>query len=492
MAKLADALDLGSSGATLESSSLSVRTILKILIIGKALEKVFNQLEGCERELVVTLTADELKPHYEKAYNKARPTIDIKGFRKGRVPLGVIKKYFGPQIEADAHQDIIGEVFSKLTQDDEVVVVGQPGLTNIEMEENGAIKFTVKFETLPEIELKDYKSLTIDEPVHAVEEDEIQKELENIALNHGKFEEADEVTDDKFSVTLSMLEVDKDNNEPVEGATEQPANIFMANPNLLPVIKRNLEGAKIDHTFVFTPSEDDPNAPAKYFRARVSHIQKLVPVEMTDEWVKDYTRGKFDKFDDFKSEIGFNIQDQWDKRSRAEMENQIIDQLIDMHDEFAVPESVVEEVMKSMVEDMKKRYAQQPEIANMITLENMRGNLQPAAERNVRWEIIRGRIIEKEMIKLEDHDIEDIVESEAERLKRDKATVKEMVLNNANIHNSLLVKKVMDFLMDFAETNDVPFEEYEKRMQTEDMLNQMSYLDDVNEEGEEVENKDEE
>jgi FKBP-type peptidyl-prolyl cis-trans isomerase (trigger factor) len=128
----------------------------------------------------------------------------------------------------------------------------------------------------------------------------------------------------------------------------------------------------------------------------------------------------------------------------------------------------------------------------MITLENMRGNLQPAAERNVRWEIIRGRIIEKEMIKLEDHDIEDIVESEAERLKRDKATVKEMVLNNANIHNSLLVKKVMDFLMDFAETNDVPFEEYEKRMQTEEMLNQMSYLDDVNEEGEEVENKDEE
>ncbi len=453
------------------------------------MEKIFNQLEGCERELIVTLTADELKPHYDKAYAKARPTIDIKGFRKGRVPLGVVKKYFGDQIEAEAHQDIIGEVFSKLTQEDEIAVVGQPGLTNIEPAEEGGIKFTVKFETLPEIELKDYKSLSIEEPVHAVEEEEIQEELDKVATNNGTFADADEVTDDNYNVMLSLIEVDKDTKEPLEGATEQPANIFLAQPQVLPVIKKNLEGAKVDHTFVFTPHEDDENAPEKYFQATVTQIKKLIPAELTDEWVKEYTQGKFDKFEDFKAEIGFGMQDQWDKRSRQEMENQIIDKLIDLHDEFAVPSSVVDEVIKSMVEDMQKRYAQQPEMANFITVESMGENLRPAAERNVRWEIIRTRIIEKEMIKLEDHDIEDIVESEATRLKRDKATVKEMVLNNPNIHNSLLIKKVMDFLMDFTETNDVPFEEYEERMNAEAMMSQMADQDD---EESEVESDDKE
>ncbi len=438
------------------------------------MEKIINQLEGCERELIVTLTADELKPHYDKAYVKARPTIDIKGFRKGRVPLGVIKKYFGPQIEADAHQDIIGEVFSKLTQEDEIAVVGQPGLTNIEPAENGGIKFTVKFESLPEIELKDYKSLSIDEPVHAVGDEEIQEQLDQIAIDHGTFEDAEEVTDENFHVMMNMIELDKETKEPIEGAQEQPANVLLSNPQVLPVIKKNLEGAKVEHTFVFSPNEDDENAPEKYFRATVTEIKKLIPAELTDEWVKDFTQGRFDKFADFKSEIGFNLQDQWDKRSRQEMENQIIDQLIDLHDEFAVPQTVVDEVIKSMVEDMKKRYAQQPEMANFITVESMGENLKPAAERNVRWEIIRTRIIEKEMIKLEDHDIEDIVEAEAERLKRDKATVKDMVLRNPHIHNTLLIKKVMDFLMDFTETNDVPFEDYEKRMQAEAMMSQVA------------------
>lgn len=438
------------------------------------MEKIFNQLEGCERELIVTLTADELKPHYDKAYKKARPTIDIKGFRKGRVPLGVIKKYFGPQIEADAHQEIIGEVFSKLTQEDEIAVVGQPGLTNIEPVEEGGLKFTVKFETVPEIELKDYKSLSIEEPVHAVTDEEIQEQLDQIAMDSGKLEEAEEVTDDKFNVFMNMVELDSETKEPIEGAAEQPANVFLANPQVLPVIKKNLEGAKVGHTFDFSPHEDDENAPEKYFRATVTEVKKLVPAEMTDEWVSEYTQGRFDKFADFKSEIGFNLQDQWDKKTRQEMENQIIDQLIDMHDEFAVPESVVNEVIASMVEDMKKRYAQQPEMANMITVENMGENLRPAAERNIRWEIIRTRIVEKEMIKLEDHDIEDIVEAEAERLKRDKASVKDMVLRNPHIHNTLLIKKVMDFLMDFTETNDVPFEEYEKRMQTEAMMGQIA------------------
>ncbi len=453
------------------------------------MEKIFNQLEGCERELIVTLTEDELKPHYDKAYNKARPTIDIKGFRKGRVPLGVIKKYFGAQIEADAHQEIIGEVFSKLTQEDEISVVGQPGLTNIEPAENGGVKFTVRFESVPEIELKDYKSLSIEEPVHAVEDSEIQEQIDQLAMDSGSFEEADEVTDEKFNVFMDMIELDKETKEPIEGAVEQPANVFLANPQVLPVIKKNLEGAKVGHTFEFSPNEDDENAPEKYFRATVKEIKKLIPVEMTDEWVKEYTQGRFDKYEDFRAEIGFNMQDQWDKRSRQEMENQIIDQLIDLHDEFAVPKTVTDEVIKSMVEDMKKRYAQQPEMANFITVESMGENLRPSAERNVRWEIIRTRIIEKEMIKLEDHDIEDIVEAEAERMKRDKASVKEMVLNNPHIHNSLLVKKVMDFLMDFTETNDVPFEEYEKRMNAEAMMSQMA---DQAEEEETIESEDKE
>ena len=83
------------------------------------MEKNIKQLEGCFQEIEITLSKEELQPHYEEAYKKARPHIVLQGFRKGKVPLNMVKKIYGKQIEADANQDIISDVFGNVAKEEE-------------------------------------------------------------------------------------------------------------------------------------------------------------------------------------------------------------------------------------------------------------------------------------------------------------------------------------------------------------------------------------
>ena len=143
------------------------------------MEKELKKIDECTRELTITLTTDELQPHYEKAYKAMQPKVNLEGFRKGRVPISMIKKMYGKGIEADADQDLINDLFRNYTQEENIQVLGTPTLKNLDKDDKG-IKYIIEFETLPTITLKDYKGVAIDEPVHTVTDQEVQDELEYI------------------------------------------------------------------------------------------------------------------------------------------------------------------------------------------------------------------------------------------------------------------------------------------------------------------------
>lgn len=421
------------------------------------MEKQINELEGCKRELSIELTKDELQPYYDNAYKKARPDIEIKGFRKGKVPMNMIKKLFGAKIEAEAEEEIIGEVFQNVAREDKLQILGQPSLTDIKREDDG-LQFKLVYETLPDFEPAEYKGIQIDEPVHAVTEEEIEEEINRILTHNGSFENDSVVRDEQYVVQLKLREIDQETQVPVLGQEPQDVNVYLADQTVLPELKRNLLEAEISHTFTFNPSSSDPNAPDKWYKVTVEEIQKLIPAELTTEFVKKHSGEKFETAEDFKEEIGFRLQEQWDEKSRQHMENDLIDKIIDANSDVPVPEGVVRKVMENMVEDLKKRYENVPS-AKDLTVDQMENDLRPIAERNVRWEVVRNRIIDKEGLSLEEHDIDPIVEAEAKRQNTDKNALKQAFLQNENLIMNILAKKVMDFLLDFAITNEIEFEE---------------------------------
>ncbi len=423
------------------------------------MEKEIKQIDDCKRELTISLTTEELQPHYEKAYKNMQPKVNLEGFRKGKVPIKMIKKMYGPGIEADTDQNLVNDLFRNYTQEENVQVLGSPVLKDIDKSED-KITYVVEFETLPTITLKDYKGIPIDEPVHTVTDNEVEEELEYILAQNGDMEDAEQVTDEQHVIKVEMAEILSEDGKELSEPNE--TDVYLADKNILPELKEELLNTKIGDSFDYSPTAEDAN-PAikdKNFKVTVKKIQKLTPAELSDEFVEKITNGRITKAEELKDEINFNLQDEWDKKTRELVETQIVNNLVDTND-IPAPEQLVNQVVGQMLQDVKQRFENNPEIANKDD-ETLKEELKPNAERSVKWELARNQIIENEGIELEDYDIDPIVEKEAKRYGQDPEQMKQILAQNPNFLTKILSKKVLDFVLDFAIINEVDYETHEK------------------------------
>jgi len=418
------------------------------------LEKKITQLDGCEKEIEITLTKNEIRPFIEKAYFEAQPKVELKGFRKGKVPMSVVKMHFGKQLEFEAKQDASNDFFQKIIKEENIKVVNQPVLKDINEDENGAV-FTIVFEAIPEFELAEYHGLSIEEPVHRVTDEEIQHELLHMQINQAEIKPAEEAVNEMYVVKFSYRNVDEATGLPLLGESVKESQVFLHNHDIYPALRDKFIGLKVGDSFNYLPAPNDMFPPNQTVNITINGVEEVIPKELNDDFANQSSEGRFQTVEDLKTEIGFQLQEQWDSRSREQMEMQIMDTLVKLHD-FANPPSFVATVLKEMAENFKERYKQYSGVDNLNS-EEIAAELMPQDENRVKWEIIKSKIIEKEDLKIEDYDIDQFVETEAAKLNIDKQIIRMAVERNENIKENMLSKKVMDFLIDFAVTSEVEF-----------------------------------
>ena len=148
------------------------------------METKVNKISDKEREVEVTLDYEEIKEDIDKAYQKERKNISMDGFRKGKVPMGMIKKMYGEAIEYKASEDIASNKFWDAVKQENLEPVGQPALTDLDFQMGEQLNFKVKFEVIPEIEVDNYKDLEVEKPVFNVTDEMVEKEVDHMFLGN--------------------------------------------------------------------------------------------------------------------------------------------------------------------------------------------------------------------------------------------------------------------------------------------------------------------
>ncbi len=428
------------------------------------MERKILKTENGIQELEIIIEDEKFQEFYNIAYNKIKNEINLPGFRKGKVPFHIVKKQFGGLLREHAIEEAAQSSFETAVEEDKIHLISRPELLNIDMN-NGVVKFHFSYGVYPEVILNEYKGLTIDEPVHTVTEEEIEVRIQEILKSEGVFEESEIVEDEDYVVGLTFHTLDNETKEPIADIEPFEDNLYLGNPradrNLVDIIIGRKKGESFEYVVEHDqPHDEHQHEPGEthqhYYNLELRDVQKLVPAELTDEFVKNYTKEKFDNIDDFKEDVEFGLQEEWDKKCRAAVEDQIVAKLIENND-IATPEQFVQNAINIMSENFKKQYGK---AADKIDMNLFKDEFRPMAIRNVQWELIRNRIIEQENIELEDYDIDSIVDTEAQRLNKDREDVKKMILQNENFKMQILNKKVIDFVLDFAVTNEVPYEDY--------------------------------
>jgi trigger factor len=401
-----------------------------------------------ERELEVTVTASELAPHFEKAYQQYRKKIEIRGFRKGKAPLEMVKRIYGETIEHESLDAVANELYQKVAEEKNLKTIGEPTLVDIDYKRGEALRFKIRYEVRPEIQLKDYKGLKVEKLIHRVTEKEVESEIERLRHINRTTREVDRVTDDQHILTVDLQEIDSAG-FPIVGKKNENVRLYLKDEALHPQLKGAVQ--KAEKGKEYRARLETTGGKEKHetnLLVKVKKVEKVDLPEFNDEFVSKITKGKVTATARFKENVQKDLEEFWRQDSERKLEDTIVAEIIRQHD-FTVPEGLIKYFLDTLVEEIRQ---QQPskKLPETFNEEEFRKENRAYAIYQAKWLLLKEKIIEAEHIAITDVDLERHAEDESKKTGIEKARLLNYYKSSKTVSSRLLSEKVMNFLKSHA------------------------------------------
>jgi trigger factor len=417
------------------------------------LEFKINELSASSKEIEVTLAYDEIKSDIDSEVKKQTKEISMPGFRKGKVPMAMLKKMYGDALEHEASEKVANTYFWKIAQEKHLHPVGQPQLSDIKLNPGADLFFKVQYEVMPKIEVKEYTGNTIEIPDLNVREEEIEQELKYILKSNSTNEPADIVGDDRnYIIKLELSRIDESGNS-FENSSPETFDVDLTNENVQPEIIEKSKGKKAGESFTFSFTNTQPvkNSEGKeenveekfYYNAFIKEIKKITTPELNEELIKKVTKDKLSSVDELKDGIKKDIQHYYDHQTEDLLRSKIITKIVEKND-FTPPSSLVANVLDDM---LKQEEEHAKKDGHRFDKKEAANRLQKFAEFEVKWFILKAEIEKKENISVSDDDLKELVQKDMEKtgLPEDKLM---NYYKSSNTTEKMLDKKLFTFLND--------------------------------------------
>lgn len=419
------------------------------------MELNIEQKEGLVREAVFILSNEELQPHFQKALESVQAEAQIDGFRKGKVPMNIVKAKFGKAIENEALQDIADERFRSAMKEREEPVAGVPILREATRTDDKGARFLVEYEVYPEIVLREYHEIELEKPVREISEEDIDNEINNILLRHSSTVPAESVIDTRHVVKLKFSDIDSQTGMPLLGGKEH--EYFLDHEELDPILRNDCLNTKVGDSFRYTvehaAGEHGEHAHQHHYLVTVNEIQKVVLPELTQEFIESISGNMLHTVEELRVDMRKSLAMHWDRELQSSMREQLIARMIGAHS-FEVPKSLVALAASDMIQDAKKKHPDDKYLKRAKEQELFEAFL-PGAEETIRWQLLIEAVIKKEDIKLSDEDLDDT----AARLRVDREQLRVAMESNEQIRNQMLIDRLYDFLFRSVTVIERPYDE---------------------------------
>ncbi|MEI4470371.1 trigger factor [Frigidibacter sp. MR17.24] len=303
--------------------------------------------EGLKRGYTITVPAAELEAKVNEKLAEAQLEIEMKGFRKGKVPMALLKKQFGQRILGEAMQDAIDGAMK-----DHFEKTGdRPALQpKVEMQdgetwkEGDDVVVNMTYDALPEIPTVDTSAVTLEKLVVKADEGAVTEALENLAKSSQNFEPRKKGTKSKDGDQVVIDFEGFVDGEAFEGGKGEDYPLVLGSGSFIPGFEEQLTGAKAGEEV-----EVKVTFPAEYgaahlagkealFKTTVKDVKQPKPAEIDDELAKKFGA---DDLDALKGQISGRLEAEYAGASRAVMKRALLDQL-DGLVSFDLPEALVE------------------------------------------------------------------------------------------------------------------------------------------------------
>ncbi len=417
------------------------------------MEVTVKNISEVAREIEITATSAELQPHFEKAYRQYLPKIEIKGFRKGKAPLDLVKKMYGEMIQQESLEQVATDFYRSAVKERDLKPIGDPLLVDMDYKRNESFRFKIRYDIRPTVLLKEYKGFEVEKPIHRLTDDELEQELLRLRRMNSTTEPAVRATDDEHIITAQVQEMDT-TGFPIIGKKTENARYYLADASLEQPIKDALKNAEPDGDYrvQFSHQHGDHTHDVN-LNIHATKVERVILPELNDEFVAKMTKEKIKTVDEFRSSLRQDLIDYWDEKSRRALINNIVAELLRRH-EFEVPESLVRGVLTGLLEQIKNDSPNR-QLPDDIDVEKFSQENRTYAIYQAKWALLREEIIKAEQIVVEESDLTAIAEKEAGKLGIDKERLINYYKSSDQVKDRIVGDKLIQLLISSAKVKDV-------------------------------------
>ncbi|MFT6069391.1 MAG: trigger factor [Bacteriovoracaceae bacterium] len=378
-----------------------------------------EDVNGCTKKIVFNFETLDLTTEIKAELTKKQKTVNMKGFRKGKAPLAMVEKLYGPQLEFEALNQFVQNRLIEAMTKEELNPVGQPNFEDMKYDAGKSVSFNAIVEIFPEVELKDMSKLSFKKEKVEVKEEDVESIKNNYLSSKA---EMIEVTDEKATLAkghtaiMNFQGTTPDGEKP-ESMKGEEFLLEIGSGQFIPGFEEGMMGMKkgekkvLDLTFPEEYHSEELKGAKVKFDVELLEIKEKKLPEFNDELAKEFG---FESVEDFNTKNKENLVQQKERAADEKLHQEILEKLIE-ENQFDVPGVLVSQQEDYLKEDVKKNLTQQGFNEPMMDeyFEKWATDLKEKAQFQVRSGLILDTLAKKFEVETSESDLDAKIEETA-------------------------------------------------------------------------------
>ena len=415
--------------------------------------------KGLNKDIKVFVDKKTMDGYMDEKYEEIKGSVNLKGFRPGKVPREILKRQFGKAIFGEVLDKVLKDTSTKALEENKIKPAGQPKLDLKTYGEDKDLEYVISVTELPKVEVKSVENIKFDEYTVKIDEKETDKRIQEIAKNQPNFKDVDkDVKSKEGDLVVFDYKATVDGKE-FKGSEGQNTQLTLGKDLFLKGFDKQLTGVKKDEEKTVEavlpenfPEKDLVNKTAK-FNCKITAVKKPEPVEINDEFAKNL--GAKD-LNDLKSLITKQINDEYKNSLERLSKNQILKE-IEKFKVDEIPENLIEEEVKILSQGMSEEDAKKS-----------RKNFEDIAKKRIKVGLILNEFGEQNQIKVTEQELQAEVQKQVRMMPGQEKMVMEFYQKNpsalSSLRGTVYEEKIISLIKEKAKANkkEVTKDEAEK------------------------------
>jgi len=425
-------------------------------------------LSPVKKKINFEIPADRVTQEIDKAFEKIRKRAAIKGFRKGKAPLGFIEKHYNDVMAEDVFKTLVQDTYFRALTDEKIFPVSHPIIKGDDLKRGENFKYSATVEIFPEIDVKEYTGIELKKERYVPDTEVVERRL--LEMRDG-LAQLKPVGDDRAAATGDFVTFDFKgfvDGVPFEGGEAKDFVLELGSGRFIPGFEEQICGMKqgdegeITVTFPGDYGKEELAGKEATFAVAVKEIKVKELPPLDDDLAKEF--GEFESLDQVRAKLSELYEKQEKERIESDLRERLVKALIERNN-IEVPEALVDKQLQIMLDATRKRLAYQRLTLEMMGMDEEKYKIQfrGTAATQVQGSLLLEAVAVKEGIKAEEKDLDEKISQIAGDSRESLDAVRKHYLSNENAKENMLAQiqedKVIDLLLGSARVTEVAKDE---------------------------------